>query len=165
MPDPITYHEVAIRMPETVRMPAIDIMLVTISTIEDLTAKVFNAHHNVKGPDFPSLHKFFEEVYGALPGFVDPLSERVVQYGGTVDHQARAVLSRTILPEIPAQETFTGPDWVKALLPQFATLGQHLADSIEALEGLKDPVTANQYQEYLFTVVDHYLMFLQAMSW
>jgi len=46
-----------------------------------LYIKTRNAHWNVVGPDFASLHKFFEAQYGELDEIVDLVAERIRAIG------------------------------------------------------------------------------------
>jgi len=46
-----------------------------------LYTKTRNAHWNVNGPNFHSLHKFFESQYEALDLIVDDIAERVRSLG------------------------------------------------------------------------------------
>jgi starvation-inducible DNA-binding protein len=47
-----------------------------------LYTKTRNYHWNVRGMPFNDLHKFFDEQYGELNGFVDDVAERARTVGG-----------------------------------------------------------------------------------
>lgn len=53
-----------------------------------LYTKTLNAHWNVEGPDFHSMHIFFEGQYGQLSELVDGVAERI----RTIGHYAPATL-------------------------------------------------------------------------
>ena len=53
-----------------------------------LYAKTLNAHWNIEGPDFHSVHVYFEELYGQSQDIVDSVAERIRQIG----HYAPATL-------------------------------------------------------------------------
>lgn len=54
-----------------------------------LVAKTRNAHWNVEGKDFHSMHLFFESQYNALDEMVDKVAERIRSLG----HYAPATLA------------------------------------------------------------------------
>src|SRR6202046_2862602 len=53
-----------------------------------LYTKTRNAHWNVEGPDFHSMHLFFETQYEQLDDFMDSVAERI----RTIGHYAPATL-------------------------------------------------------------------------
>ena len=65
--------------------------------------KTRNYHWNVVGPQFHSLHKFFEEQYKELDDIVDEVAERVRSVGGESLGTLTEFLKRTRLKEQPGQ--------------------------------------------------------------
>ncbi|MEP6465869.1 MAG: DNA starvation/stationary phase protection protein, partial [Parafilimonas sp.] len=55
-----------------------------------LYTKTRNAHWNIEGPDFHSMHLFFEAQYGQLEEIVDEVAERI----RTLGHYAPATLKQ-----------------------------------------------------------------------
>ncbi|EHQ24890.1 Dps family protein [Mucilaginibacter paludis] len=55
-----------------------------------LYTKTRNAHWNIEGPDFHSMHIFFEEQYGQLDELMDSVAERIRKIG----HYAPATLAQ-----------------------------------------------------------------------
>ncbi|MEJ8819480.1 Dps family protein [Lacibacter sp. H407] len=53
-----------------------------------LYTKTRNAHWNVEGPDFYTMHKFFENQYEQLDEVIDDVAERI----RSIDHHAPATL-------------------------------------------------------------------------
>ncbi|STQ85725.1 DNA starvation/stationary phase protection protein [Helicobacter muridarum] len=45
--------------------------------------KLHNFHWNVKGRDFPQVHKATEEIYDTFSDIFDDLAERIIQLGST----------------------------------------------------------------------------------
>ncbi|RYG01044.1 MAG: DNA starvation/stationary phase protection protein, partial [Chitinophagaceae bacterium] len=64
-----------------------------------LYTKTRNAHWNVEGPDFLSKHKFFEEQYGLLEGFIDSVAERIRKIGHYAPATLKNFLALTHLTE------------------------------------------------------------------
>jgi starvation-inducible DNA-binding protein len=54
-----------------------------------LYTKTLNAHWNLEGPDFHSVHLYFEELYGQSQEYIDSVAERIRQLG----HYAPATLN------------------------------------------------------------------------
>ena len=54
-----------------------------------LYTKTLNAHWNLEGPDFHSVHLYFEQLYGQSQEYIDSVAERIRQLG----HYAPATLN------------------------------------------------------------------------
>ena len=68
----------------------------------DLGLMAKQAHWNLKGPSFFSLHKLFDEIRAQLDTHADALAERVVQQGGDAQGTVQAVVAGTSLDVYPA---------------------------------------------------------------
>jgi starvation-inducible DNA-binding protein len=79
---------------------------------------------NVVGPQFPTLHPFFQAQYARLNRLIDSLAERVRQVGGVVGPHS-AVLGQARLAERPAGQP-AARDMVLHLLADHETLLGHL---------------------------------------
>jgi starvation-inducible DNA-binding protein len=64
-----------------------------------LYTKTRNAHWNVEGPDFHSMHVFFEQQYEALDDTMDSVAERIRQLGHYAPATLQSFLSLTHLTE------------------------------------------------------------------
>ncbi|HXB94969.1 MAG TPA: DNA starvation/stationary phase protection protein [Puia sp.] len=64
-----------------------------------LYTKTRNAHWNVEGPDFHSMHIFFEQQYEALDETMDSVAERIRQLGHYAPGTLQGMLSLTHLTE------------------------------------------------------------------
>jgi len=64
-----------------------------------LYTKTRNAHWNVEGPDFHSMHVFFESQYEALDETMDSVAERLRQLGHYAPATLQSFLSLTHLTE------------------------------------------------------------------
>src|SRR5438094_445305 len=90
-------------LPATVRQQMVELCNARLADAIDLQTQTKQAHWNVKGPHFISLHELFDKVNGDVEDYVDLLAERAVQLGGTVEGTARSVAKRTTLPEYPVR--------------------------------------------------------------
>lgn len=66
------------------------------------------AHWNVRGPQFRSLHLALDEVVATTRTQLDEVAERLAQVGGTPDGRPATVAATTILDEIDAGLLETG---------------------------------------------------------
>ena len=64
-----------------------------------LYTKTRNAHWNVEGPDFHTMHIFFEQQYEALDETMDSVAERIRQLGHFAPATLQSFLSLTHLTE------------------------------------------------------------------
>jgi starvation-inducible DNA-binding protein len=69
-----------------------------------LYTKTRNAHWNVEGPDFHSMHLFFEEQYGLLDETMDTVAERIRIIGHYAPATLKEYLALTRLTEVRHQK-------------------------------------------------------------
>ncbi|MEA5495634.1 DNA starvation/stationary phase protection protein Dps [Limnoraphis robusta Tam1] len=136
------------------------ILNATLATTLDLKTQVKQAHWNVKGMNFYSLHLLFDEMAGELEGYVDLVAERITALGGFAMGTARVAATDSILPEYPF-DIQEGQDHVTALADRFAMYAKHVREAIDQTGGLGDADTADLYTEISRTV-DMRLWFLEA---
>jgi starvation-inducible DNA-binding protein len=125
----------------------------------DLQTQCKQAHWNVKGPSFISLHKLFDEINEDIEEYVDLLAERVVQLGGVAQGTARTVASRSRLEEYP--DLTKGQEHVDALSSALATFGHGARTAILEADEMGDPATADILTE-ITRGIDKWLWFVEA---
>ena len=108
-----------------------------------LYTKTRNAHWNVEGPDFHSMHIYFEGLYDELADIIDEVAERIRMLG----HYACAKLTEyselTHLTEQASQPN-NSLGFIKTLLSDHETIIIHLRESIDYFnDELKDAGTAD----------------------
>lgn len=69
--------------PEPIRQRGVEILQVLVTHAVALRRTAHDAHVNVRGMHFESLHKLFGEVYDLTNAHVDLLKERIRTLGGT----------------------------------------------------------------------------------
>lgn len=72
-----------------------------LATIFDLTSQAKQAHWNVRGVHFRSLHKLFDVLFNGVHPFVDRVAERVAQFDVVVTGSVRDVVASTFLKPYP----------------------------------------------------------------
>ncbi len=123
---------------------------------------VQQAHWNLRGPQFQSLHKLLGEFYGDLGAKIDLLAERNLALGKPSDGRPDAVAANAGIPAAP-----TGfqkdHDVIKTLTPQVLTVSNNLGKSIDAV-GSDDVVTQDLLIDIRATI-DLYLWKLRSFSY
>jgi starvation-inducible DNA-binding protein len=131
-----------------------------LADLFDLYSQTKQAHWNVRGPSFYSLHKLFDHIAADLLGHVDLVAERVTALGGLAQGTVRMAAKTTRLPEC-ALEVTDGIPTVRKLADRFAEVATGLRGDIELAEALEDPVTADILTE-IARAVDKQLWFLES---
>jgi len=147
-------------LPEKVRTQISGLLQDHLCSSLDLVSQAKQAHWNVKGPDFISLHELFDKIAEDAEEYVDLIAERIVQLGGIAEGTLRAAAKRTQLPEYPLNIS-AGHDHVNALAFSLATYGENIRKAIGLSTELVDPDTADLLTQ-VSREVDKYLWFVEA---
>lgn len=123
----MSHYTIKLDVPDDVRRTAISLLNQQLADILDLGLQAKQAHWNVKGPEFISLHEFFDSVAETVEEFADLIAERVVQLGGQAAGTIQAISSHSRLP-VYKLDLHRGQDHLKAL----ATSMAHFAASVRA---------------------------------
>jgi starvation-inducible DNA-binding protein len=126
----------------------------------DLGAAAKQAHWNVKGPHFMSLHGLFDSVHGSVAEHVDNLAERITALGGTALGTLQAASRGSALQPYPEQLR-DGEAHVAALADRLADFAARVRKSIgqageQGDEGTADLLTGISRE------LDKQLWFLEA---
>ena len=147
-------------LPEKVRIQVADLLQVHLSNSIDLSTQAKQAHWNVKGPDFISLHELFDKIARNSSGYVDLIAERIVQLGAIADGTLKTVAKRTMLPAYPVHIS-AGHDHVNALSHTLASFGEQIRGAIRAVTEVTDTDTADLLTQ-ISRDVDKHLWFVEA---
>jgi len=131
---------------EATRAKVVELLNVALATSIDLTLAAKQAHWNVKGPHFFSLHALFDQVYGGAAAWSDQLAERAVQLGGTADGTLATVAARSRLSKYPAAIT-AGREHVQAVAERLAAFGAQTRAGIDAAAEAGDEVSSDLFNE------------------
>jgi starvation-inducible DNA-binding protein len=145
---------------EKIRARAVELLNARLADCKDLQTQVKQAHWNVKGPDFISLHLLFDKINDDVENYVDEIAERAVQLGGVAEGTARMVTRRSSLPEYPAN-TVDGRSHVEALSSALAAFGAVARKGIDQANELGDLNTADLFTE-VSRGIDKWLWFVEA---
>lgn len=153
-------YKTKIDLPEKTRRNVILILNDRLADAIDLQSQIKQAHWNVKGPNFISLHELFDKISDAVLDHIDELAERITSLGGTAEGTVAVAAKRSKLKNYPLSIT-AGKDHLLYLSTQLSVFGKAVRTGIEETGTLGDADTAD-----LFTGIsrelDKYLWFLEA---
>lgn len=108
-----------------------------------LYVKTRNAHWNVEGEDFHSMHLFFEAQYKQLEGMIDEIAERVRMVGEYAKGTMKQFITLSQLKEYIGTEN-DSLSYITALLEDHETLVKFIRENIKIVgDKLKDEGTAD----------------------
>lgn len=151
-----------IKLPEKTRREIVVLLNQRLADLIDLGLQIKQAHWNVKGANFISLHQMFDKMAEDQKEFVDAVAERAVTLGGTAFGTLQAVASTTTLGAYPIQ-IVSGKDHVMALIDSFATFAASARSAIDVAAAAGDADTADLFTG-LSRLIDQQLWFLEATS-
>jgi starvation-inducible DNA-binding protein len=147
-------------LPEAVRSKVIELLNARLAEAIDLQTQCKQAHWNVKGPNFISLHKLFDDVNEDVEEYVDLIAERAVQLGGVAEGTARMVAKRSGLGEYAAKGP-EGREHVQALSAALSAFGKVVRAAIRTTAELGDADTSDVFTE-ISRGVDKWLWMVEA---
>ena len=110
----------------------------------DLAYQTKQAHWNVKGHNFYSLHLLFDQLYTQLITYVDDFAERAVALGGQAHGTIRAEGAASHLDEYPL-EARKSHVHVDALVERYGDYTKAMRQAIKKAEKRGDRDTADLY--------------------
>lgn len=126
----------------------------------DLRSQCKQAHWNVKGMQFHSLHELFDELAAELDAQADKIAERIAALGGYAQGTVRMAAATSSREEYPI-EAVSGEAHVTALAERFARYGSGTRAAVEKATQYGDAATADLFTE-LSRAIDHRLWLLEA---
>ena len=133
----------------------------TLVTLIDLALQGKQAHWNVYGSQFLSVHEKLDEVVASARNGGDTLAERIVQLGRPADGRAGTVSSASPLPAYP-DGMQSVPETLTAICDRLKQVSDLMYDAIRTCEE-PDPLTG----DYLIAInqeLNEHLWMLQAME-
>ena len=144
------------------RNELITLMNQRLADAVDLQMQMKQAHWNVKGPNFISLHELFDKVGAAVESYVDLIAERIVQLGGIASGTVRMSAARSRLGEYPLGIS-DGPAHVEAVAKALSAFAHEARSMIGDADELDDAVTADLFTE-VARGTDKWLWFVESHS-
>ena len=123
-----------------------DILNQLLANAIDVKLSAKQAHWNVRGENFLSLHELFDKVSGEVESYVDMLAERAVQLGGSAQGTLQTVAGQSNLPAYPV-DIHEGQEHLKALSGSLSVLADAHRQAINTATDASDMVTADLLTE------------------
>lgn len=111
----------------------------TLVDLLDLSLLAKQAHWNLYGPRFRSLHLQFDEVVTIVRAQADEVAERAATIGASPDGQAATIASSSSLPSF-APGRIKDTEAVTTLMSALSAVISRMRESTETT-GITDPVT------------------------
>ena len=146
-------------LPVATRTEVVRLLNARLADAIDLQSLCKQAHWNVRGPQFISLHELFDDVYAAVGDYADLIAERVAQLGGTAEGTARVAAQRSTLNDYPLTLT-RGNEHVAALSDVLSQFGRASRVAIEEMNDLQDAGSADIFTE-ISRGIDKWLWFVE----
>ena len=135
-------HDTKNSLPKETRTKTAAILNQMLADLSDLYSQTKQAHWNVRGPHFYTLHKLFDELAASVEAHIDPLAERIVAVGGVASGTVRQAATRSTLGEFPTERK-EGLAYVAALADRFAQCGASARKGIDDTAAFGDADTAD----------------------
>src|SRR6202142_4017522 len=135
-------YKTKIDLSEKCRRNVVAILNDRLAEAIDLQSQVKQAHWNVKGPNFMSLHELFDKVSDVVLEHIDEIAERITSLGGTAEGTVAVAARRSKLKNYPLSIT-AGKDHLFYLSSQIAAFGKAVRSGIAETSELGDVDTAD----------------------
>jgi len=153
-------HPIVHDIPEASRADLVALLNTRLADTADLYSQVKQAHWNVKGIHFQTLHELFDKVAEAVEPYVDELAERVTGLGGTARGTVRMAAAASSLPEYPI-DAVDGDTHLGLVRDRLAAYAADNRGAIAAAADLDDAATEGLLVD-IQSVVDLHLYFVQS---
>lgn len=153
-------HQTRNDLPSNTRNVAIALLNARLADTIDLALLTKQAHWNLKGPRFISIHEMLDGFRTQIDEHVDTMAERVVQLGGTALGTTQTVADTTTVTPYPT-DIYSIKDHLAALVDRYAQVANATRKAIDSSAEAGDADTAD-----IFTAasrdLDKALWFLEA---
>jgi starvation-inducible DNA-binding protein len=131
---------------EATRSKVVVVLQARLADAIDLGLQAKQAHWNVKGPNFFSLHQLFDAISADAREYADLVAERAVQLGAVAVGTLSEVARETTLEAYPPSET-DGRAHVDLIARALATFGESIRTAIDQAADAGDATTADVFTE------------------
>jgi starvation-inducible DNA-binding protein len=142
------------------RTQLVDLLNAQLADTFDMFSISKQAHWNVKGPQFFSLHELFDLIAEGLTAHVDTIAERITALGGVAFGTVRMAAASTRLDAYPT-DVFDSMDTVEVMVTRMSQLAASTREAAEKAEKLEDMDT-NDVMIEVSRDLDKWLWFLEA---
>lgn len=153
-------HDTTIDIHADTRIKLCALLNLQLADTFDLFSQIKQAHWNVKGAQFYSLHLLFDKLAEEVEEHSDILAERITALGGAAQGTARMVVKSSRLPEMPL-DLGDSQSAVKLVGKRFSVVAESTRKAIDEAGRLNDFDTADLFTG-MSRDLDKSLWFLEA---
>jgi len=117
----------------------------TLTELQALQLQTKQAHWNVSGTLWYTLHEILQDHYEGVSKYADEVAERMLGVGASSDGRAITIVASSRLPEFPGGFV-DDAQVIQFFTYQYETVGQRIHQRVNDVEKV-DPTTANLLQE------------------
>ena len=129
-------------LPPATRAQVAAMLNQSLADLSDLYSQTKQAHWNVRGRLFYSLHKLFDDIAAAVEGHLDDIAERVTALGALARGTVRQAAASSRLAEFPDEQAGELA-YATALSERFALCANTTRKAIDETSALGDADTAD----------------------
>jgi starvation-inducible DNA-binding protein len=129
---------------ELVRAAVVDLLNQNLADLVDLALQARQAHWNVKGPQFLTLHELFDHIAEDLTKSADVVAERAVQLGGVAYGTIQVIYEKSRMPGFSVDH-LDGQDYIEELSSALASFSGTSREAIAAASKAGDAITADLF--------------------
>jgi starvation-inducible DNA-binding protein len=149
-----------IDLPRDARGRMVELLNQQLADTFDLYSQTKQAHWNVKGAQFISLHQLYDKLAAELAGYADVIAERATALGGLARGTVRLAAAQSQLAEYPLGAT-SGLHTVEILADRFGALANNTRHAVEIAHESGDVASEDLLTE-VSRGLDKALWFLEA---
>jgi starvation-inducible DNA-binding protein len=149
-----------IDLPPDVRMAMVALLNARLADATDYALSIKQAHWNVRGLEFISLHKMLDEMFSETVAYADLMAERAVILGGQARGTLQSAAEGTTLAPFPT-EASSVLELVHALAVNLGKLAKSIRAAADQATNEDDLGTADLFTE-VSRGLDKQLWYLEA---
>lgn len=148
-----------VNIPEEKRDAVIALLQQSMADAFDLYSQTKQAHWNVVGIHFFSLHELFDTLAEEVLPYVDMMAERITALGGVAEGTIRMAAATSRLPEFP-KKLESGTQALDLLIERYAAFASCIREGIDKADDANDMGTSDLFTEVV-RAIDKHLYFLE----
>jgi starvation-inducible DNA-binding protein len=155
-----TLYKTEISLNADTRAKMIELLNQQLADAFDVYSQTKQAHWNVKGMNFISLHELFDATAAGVLVFVDMIAERITALGGVANGTVRMAAQHSQIKEF-ADDIHGGEAYVREVAQKVGHFANTSREAIDTATDAGDQATADLFTE-IVRDLDKQLYFLES---